>query len=353
MEPNPLISVAIATYNSERTLALSLESLRNQNYPADRIEILVLDGGSSDQTLEIAKKFGCTILDNPRIQQDYAKHMALLHAKGKYLIYLDSDEVIGNPDSFKKRVHAFQTSEAHAVLFSGYEKPKGSSSINDYLNIMSDPFNYFMYQHNAEDGYLHKSLKRRYGIVQEDEIYALFHFPVKVPFPLIDMCAGATIDLDYLKKSGSDLENEMLVPRLFLETTKSNRLVAVLKEDPIIHHSLDSLAKFIEKIKWRIVANIHYQHIPGTGYANREDFQPKGFTIKKYLFLPYAFSLILPLWTSVVKSVAHKKPVLLLHLPLTLFTAGYILFQYGLKVMGYRPDLKSYGNKKTSLNISG
>ena len=51
-----IISVVIPTYNSEKTLEKSLKSIREQSFNQEEIEILIIDGGSTDNTLEIAKK---------------------------------------------------------------------------------------------------------------------------------------------------------------------------------------------------------------------------------------------------------------------------------------------------------
>jgi glycosyltransferase involved in cell wall biosynthesis len=53
--PLPLVSVIIPTLNAVRTLDAALESLRAQTFPADRLEIVVVDGGSQDGTVELAK----------------------------------------------------------------------------------------------------------------------------------------------------------------------------------------------------------------------------------------------------------------------------------------------------------
>ena len=52
----PLVSIMIATFNSEKVLPRTLEAIRAQTYPQDKLEILAIDGGSTDSTLEIAKK---------------------------------------------------------------------------------------------------------------------------------------------------------------------------------------------------------------------------------------------------------------------------------------------------------
>ena len=60
----PLISVVTPTLNAGKVLERELESIRIQNYPQDKIEIIIADGGSTDNTLEIAKKYGARIYAN-------------------------------------------------------------------------------------------------------------------------------------------------------------------------------------------------------------------------------------------------------------------------------------------------
>ncbi len=54
----PLVSVAVPTYNHAPFLTACLESVRAQTYP--RLELLVVDDGSTDDTLAIAERFAAT-----------------------------------------------------------------------------------------------------------------------------------------------------------------------------------------------------------------------------------------------------------------------------------------------------
>ena len=52
------ISFIIPTYNASIHIETCLQSIRKQKYPQEKVEILILDGDSSDNTLSIVKKYG-------------------------------------------------------------------------------------------------------------------------------------------------------------------------------------------------------------------------------------------------------------------------------------------------------
>ena len=89
MRMNAMISIVILTFNEETNLAFCLDSLKNLD-----AEIFIVDSGSSDRTLEIAKEYGCQIFYNP--WQNYAKQLnwALqnLPIKTPWTMRLDADE---------------------------------------------------------------------------------------------------------------------------------------------------------------------------------------------------------------------------------------------------------------------
>ena len=84
----PKISVAIATFNEEKNIADCLESVKDL---AD--EIVVVDGSSTDKTVEIAKKYGAKVIvtDNPPIFH-INKQKAIDECRGDWILQLDADE---------------------------------------------------------------------------------------------------------------------------------------------------------------------------------------------------------------------------------------------------------------------
>jgi glycosyltransferase involved in cell wall biosynthesis len=84
----PLVSIVIPTYNSEKTLAKCLESIKNQTY--NNIEVIVVDKFSKDRTVEIAKRFGAKVIVE-NLDRSVARNYGIKVAKGEYLLSIDSD----------------------------------------------------------------------------------------------------------------------------------------------------------------------------------------------------------------------------------------------------------------------
>ncbi len=121
----------------------------------------------------------------------------------------------------------------------------------------------------------------------------------------------------------------------------------MIKDDPVIHFSTSDLKGYLNKINWRIKNNIyHVSNMGESGFTGRNKFQPPLVRFKKYLFIPYAYSLILPLLDSIWLMISRKKPLYLLHLPLTIYTAILITYHYLLKISGQKPILRNYDESK-------
>src|SRR6202140_3422356 len=82
------ISAAIITYNEERNIARGLESLRSCD------EIVVLDSGSNDRTVELATKLGARVIDS--VWRGFAgqKNYASEHCEHDWVLSLDADEAL-------------------------------------------------------------------------------------------------------------------------------------------------------------------------------------------------------------------------------------------------------------------
>jgi glycosyltransferase involved in cell wall biosynthesis len=86
------VSIIIPTHNSSGTIRACLESVKRQSYPLR--EVIIADNFSEDETTDIAKEFGVTIMErcgklgNP----GSARNVGIRKSSGKYVLLLDSDE---------------------------------------------------------------------------------------------------------------------------------------------------------------------------------------------------------------------------------------------------------------------
>tara|TARA_R110002050_G_scaffold104139_1_gene213501 strand:+ start:4218 stop:4976 length:759 start_codon:yes stop_codon:yes gene_type:complete len=97
---NPILSIITATYNSDKTLDDTIQSLLNQNY--NNYEYILIDGKSKDNTLEIIKKYE-PIFQGKKITYTWisekdsgiynAWNKGLKLAKGKWISFLGSDDI--------------------------------------------------------------------------------------------------------------------------------------------------------------------------------------------------------------------------------------------------------------------
>jgi glycosyltransferase involved in cell wall biosynthesis len=88
------VTFIIATLNSGRVLTNCLRSIHSQIHPGIIIKILVVDGGSSDNTLTIAKQYKCQIKTNPLKTAEAAKALGIAATNTEYIALIDSDNIL-------------------------------------------------------------------------------------------------------------------------------------------------------------------------------------------------------------------------------------------------------------------
>ncbi len=87
------ISIIISTKNEENHLEDCLKSIKDQAYPLDKTEIVIVDNYSTDRTLEIAARYTDKVYTcSP--ERSAQRNFGVKHAIGKYVLYLDADMIL-------------------------------------------------------------------------------------------------------------------------------------------------------------------------------------------------------------------------------------------------------------------
>jgi glycosyltransferase involved in cell wall biosynthesis len=135
------------TLNAEALLDNVLASITRQTYPRDRYEIILADAHSTDRTREIAKKYGALVLDDDGKNMEEGKRLALRHATGDYIVFVDADNEITHPDFIELAVKALAANPQALGVESYYlPSPKMSSfcAYVSHLLHISDPICWLM-----------------------------------------------------------------------------------------------------------------------------------------------------------------------------------------------------------------
>ncbi|HLH77635.1 MAG TPA: glycosyltransferase [Candidatus Binataceae bacterium] len=85
----PMVSVVVAAYNAAQTLGSCLASLQALDYPA--YEVIVVDDGSQDQSWEIARTAGVTVLRTSHRGLSAARNLGIAAARGEFVAFIDAD----------------------------------------------------------------------------------------------------------------------------------------------------------------------------------------------------------------------------------------------------------------------
>lgn len=164
-ENAPKISIVIPSYNQGKFLEETIRSVILQNYP--NTEIIIIDGGSKDNTIEIIKKYEQYIVfwisekDNG---QSHALNKGYKHATGQIYGWLNSDDIYAK-NSFNEAVKAFNDNPEKLVVFGDY------LNIDEHSNLINREFafdfslNQFIYEGfhlNAQSMFWRESLHKEF-----------------------------------------------------------------------------------------------------------------------------------------------------------------------------------------------
>ena len=142
----PKVTVIIPSYNDEKYILQTIGSVQKQTL--DGIEIICVDDGSEDKTFEILYKYAesndnITLIRQINKGQSVARNEGLKRARGKYIHFLDGDDMVA-PDSYKKLYEFASEHDLEILYFDGKSIFESEKLRDEY------PYYISAYEYNAE-----------------------------------------------------------------------------------------------------------------------------------------------------------------------------------------------------------
>ncbi|MCJ7631523.1 glycosyltransferase [Candidatus Bathyarchaeota archaeon] len=238
----PKVTFVIPTYNASKLLPRCLKSIAVQDYPRDRVEVLVVDGGSNDKTVDIAKAFGARVVPNPKRLAEYGVQSGVLEADGDLVVVFAADNELHSREWLKKVSVPFIENPGIAAVWGRLISGTDDSPVNKYFElIQNDPFSNF-FNKNLEHYLAHSKM-----VGGQDANY--YVFKVAVDKPLIWGANGLTYRKNSVRQFW-DRHTYLGDNDAFQSMIESgDNIVAYMPSLLIYHHHVNSIQNWVTKWK--------------------------------------------------------------------------------------------------------
>ncbi len=316
---HPAISVIIPTFNGEKRIPDCLESIVNQDYPREKIEILVVDDNSTDRTVEIASRYGARILNNGHRNIERGKSIGLEQARNEFIFFIDDDNRLPSTDWLTGCVKAIlvnpEATGAEAIYF---KHDKDDPAANRYCSLfgINDPLAFYL---NRRDRLMQTERHWRLPgkVLRDEKDYFLVEFNEN-NLPTVGS-QGFLIRKDLLLKTNNK-------PYLFhidsnLELVKAGYGKYLMMKQDIIHQHSDTIGHFLSKSRRNMALFLQQ--------ASLRTYKWKTSRLKLLLTILVMLTVVRPLYDSLRGFIKKPDIAWFLHPVLSLAT----VFSYGFTVI--------------------
>lgn len=269
---NKILTIVIPTYNVEKYLERCLLSLVYEEKILDKLEILVVNDGSTDNSLKIAKSYEKKYPDTIRvIDKENGGHgstinVGLKEAKGKYFRVIDSDDWV-NVDDFSRYfnqlceldVDVVLTNYSRELIYSGETvlfKYNSAIEYNKIYDLNNFDFSLFKYDYffMATTTFKTDKLKKSNILLDEKTFYVDMEFII-LPLPEINNFIYLDYDIYryFIGRNDQSININSLIKRRKDHEKVLKRLVEFLSSDKLSSNK----KKYVSNILVQMV-NTHY-----------------------------------------------------------------------------------------------
>jgi len=317
VKPWPSVSFLLPVLNGGTLLKGLLQSIRAQDYPGP-VEIIMADGGSTDDSVAIAKGFQARVLPNPHILAEPGAALAHQHAVGDILFYIAADNGLPRPDWLRSMVQPFLDSPDVMGSYTQIIGAPGDNSFTEYYcRLHVEPFTWFVYGMACNPRHFHKF----YSVRHRGSNWIAYDFQV-LRHPLIAFAQGFGVRRSFVRRAGYDKDDILPVIQLIEEGAD----LAYVPAAGVYHHHLSSFGHFVRKYSWRINNSLGTND---SGFDNRAKFLTRTRRLKKYVFAVYGVTVVLPVIDAAVLAIKERRACMLWHAPASVALSWVALFAYG------------------------
>lgn len=181
---SPLISIGIPFYNAEKFLEFAIQSVMNQSYKD--WELILVDDGSSDNSLKIAQDFSLkdarirVICDGRNKKLPYRLNQLVVESKGEFIARMDADDVM-HPQRLEKQLSFLEDNKKYDLVASGlisidsYNNVKGFRCVDQLFDEFSNPSLSYPIVHPSvmarKSWYLRNQYSEKYPRAEDFELW--------------------------------------------------------------------------------------------------------------------------------------------------------------------------------------
>src|SRR3954447_3295577 len=275
----PGVSFVIPTLDAARLLPRCLRTIAEQDYPAEAVEILIMDGGSSDATREIASQMGATVVDNPLRRAEPGVKLGLARARHPVRVVMAADNGLPIRDWLRRVLTALTATGARAAYTHVVDAPTDSLTCRYFNLLHADPFNWFVFGAAQADP---AKFDGAYAVVERGAHHAVYDLRSGDP-PLLALAQGFALHGPLPPVSG---ENEDDIAPVWTLIEHGDRLVYV--DAGILHETVTGFRDFLGKYHRRTLASLRAPVSPQDARLHRLSVTQRR---RRGLWLPYSLSI--------------------------------------------------------------
>ncbi len=331
----PNVSVVVVTLNCKENLRECLSRIGMQDYPKEKVELLVVDGGSTDGTVEVAKSLGAKVVDGGfRDDAESRRGVALFHVKHEIVGYIDSDIFLVTPAWLREMVIPLVEDEeivATQTLF--YEPVRGDKLLNRYFSLLGnhDPVAYYL---RKTDRFSFGQKKwNLLGVAEDKGNYFKVKFDHRHMPPL--GCNGFFVRKTILLESALPNKDDVAFfnhsDAAYLMVAKGNNTFGFAKNS-VIHKTSSGFLLNWSRKRIESTELLYFRNLP----RKYKVYDPSDWrdNLNLLKFILYTVTVIKPLYDS-LRGFVRKPDVAWFVHPLMcftmLYTYGYVTTKYFIK----------------------